>query len=70
MGKEASGAADDLVKVLSDKNAEVRREAVWSLALIGASDKAAASALKKAGQNDSDWVVRYAAMQAMKEIRK
>jgi len=70
IGKEASGAADDLVRALSDKNAEVRREAVWSLALIGASDKPAASALKKAGQNDSDWVVRYAAMRAMKEIKK
>lgn len=70
MGKEAAGAVDDLVKALSDRNAEVRREAVWSLALIGASDKPAASALKKAGQNDSDWVVRYAAMQAMKEEEK
>jgi len=61
--------ADALMEALSDKDAEVRREAVWSLALIGPSAKSAAGALKKAQGSDVDYVVRFAAAEALKKVR-
>ena len=70
VGKDASAAVDVLVKALSDANAEVRREAVWSLALIGPGAGSAAGALKKAQSGGADYVVRYAAGVALKELRK
>jgi pectate lyase len=66
----ARGGAGALIKALADKDSEVRREAVWSLGLIGPGAKAAgaAAALKKAAVNDIDFMVRYAAPEALKRI--
>ncbi len=63
-----AGAVPVLTKALSDKNAEVRREAVWSLARIGKDAKSAIGELEKA-RKDSDYVVRYAAGDALKRIK-
>lgn len=59
-----------LIKALSDKNVEVRREAVWALALMGPEAKKAAAVLKETSESDSDYVVRYAAAEALKKVRK
>jgi len=60
---------DALIKVLSDKDGEVRREAAWSLALIGPGAKKAEGALTTAKDRDTDYVVRYAAGEALERIR-
>ena len=64
----AKDGTDALIKALSDKNADVRREAVWSLALIGSGARKSESALKKA-LGDVDYVVRYAAAEALRKIK-
>jgi len=66
IGRNAVGI---LVKALADTNGEVRREAVWSLALIGPDAAKASGALKKA-LNDDDYVVRYAAKETIRRIKK
>jgi HEAT repeat protein len=65
---DAKGGVDVLAKALSDKDPEVRREAVWSLGLIGSEAKSASAALKKAASEDADYAVRYAAPEALKRI--
>jgi HEAT repeat protein len=67
-GKGGEAAVAALVEALADADAEVRREAVWSLALIGGGAGSAESALKKAETRDADYVVRYAAGEALKRI--
>ncbi len=64
------GAVPVLVGALKDKDAEVRREAVWSLALLGPAAGKAKDPLEKAGREDPDYVVRYAATVALKRIGK
>jgi len=66
VGKDAEATLDALVTALADKDADVRREAVWSLALIGPLE-GARDALNRA-LTDSDYVVRYAAGEALKRI--
>ena len=70
VGADARGGVDALVKALGGKDAEVRREAVWSLALIGPAAKGAADALTKAQKDDSDYVVRFAAAEALKRANQ
>ncbi len=70
VGKDAAGAVDALAKALSDTDAEVRREAAWSLALIGPAAKGAGDALTKAQKDDSDYVVRFAAAEALKRANQ
>jgi len=60
-------AVDALIKGLQDNNAEVRREAVLSLALIESKAGKAASSLKEA-LGDADYIVRYAAEKALTRI--
>ena len=62
-------AVDALAQVLADADPEVRREAVWALALIGPPGKPARAALKKA-LGDEDYVVRFAAAEATKRIER
>jgi len=64
-----AGAVDALAKALDDKNAEVRRESVWSLALLGPTAGKASRILNKAAQEDPDYVVRYAAGEALKLVK-
>jgi pectate lyase len=68
IGEGVAGGVDALTQALADKDAEVRREAVWSLTLIGPAAKGAAGVLKKANTTDADYVVRYAAGEALKRI--
>jgi HEAT repeat protein len=65
---DAKDGADALAKALADEDAEVRREAVWSLGLIGPGAKSSAAGLKKAAAEDVDYVVRFAAGEAVKRI--
>jgi HEAT repeat protein len=65
---DAKEGADALSKALADADPEVRREAVWSLGLIGPGAKGAQAALKKAVAGDVDYVVRFAAGEALKRI--
>jgi len=57
-----------LIKGLSDTNRDVRRESAWSLAFLGTHAQGAAENLKKALQ-DSDYVVRYAAAEALSRTK-
>ncbi len=70
IGADAAEGVDARVKALDDKSAEVRREAVWSLALLGGAAKGAAGALKKAQSGDVDYVVRFAAAKALGRVQK
>jgi len=58
-----------LIKALSDKDAQVRREAVWSLGRLGKQAAPVVDALKKM-LSDNDYVVRYAAGEVLKQLRK
>jgi len=70
IGREAEGkGVDALIKALSDSEAEVRREAVWSLALIVPEAKKAQSALTTVKDKDPDYVVRYAAAAVLEKIK-
>jgi HEAT repeat protein len=60
-GANDAGAVDALAAALADGNADVRREAVWSLTLLGPAAASAAGALERAAKKDGDYVVRYAA---------
>jgi HEAT repeat protein len=64
----AASAVPALRKALADRDADVRREAVWSLGLIGSGAAGAAGDLKKAAAGDVDYVVRYAAAEALKRV--
>jgi HEAT repeat protein len=57
-------AVEALAQVLVDADPDVRREAVWAFALIGPPDEPARAALKKA-LGDEDYVVRFAAAEAL-----
>ena len=61
--------AAPLVAALKDPDAEVRREAVWSLGEIGPAARSSISMLGKAIV-DNDYVVRYAAGDTQKRIRR
>jgi HEAT repeat protein len=66
-GRQAERVAA-LIIALRDSDAEVRREVVWSLALIGPAAGSAATGLQKARDSDPDYVVRHAAGEALKRI--
>ncbi len=70
LGADAAGSVAALVKALGDSDAQVRREAVWSLALVGPAAKAASKALAKAQKDDADYMVRVAAAEALRRVRK
>lgn len=57
-----------LVTMLEDKDAEVRREAVWSLGLMGPQAEKAVNALKETAEKDPDYMVRCAASEVIKRI--
>jgi HEAT repeat protein len=73
LGDAARGAADAaalnaLLKLLSDRDAEVRREAVWSLGLVGPKRPGLADGLKALFRDD-DHVVRVAARTVLEGMR-
>jgi len=65
-GKAAGQVAAALAKALKDPDAEVRREAVWSLMLIEPKAKTVYPVLKNMADNDIDYVVRFAAREAVR----
>ena len=69
LGKTGVKAVPPLTRTLADRDAEVRREAAWSLAEIGPAAGAAAAALRKA-TGDDDGVVRVAAAEALRRLRE
>jgi len=68
IGPDVSGVIEGLMSALSDKDTEVRREAVWSLGLMGPAAQKASGSLNSVRENDPDYVVRYAAGETLKRI--
>jgi HEAT repeat protein len=60
-------AVSALVKALGDSDAEVRREAVWSLGRLGAPARSAVKDLERLA-GDDDYVVRYAAAEVARRL--
>jgi HEAT repeat protein len=67
-GTSNAAAAEALVEALSDKDAEVRREAAWSLGLVGPKAPGVVERLK-ALREDDDYVVRTAAAMVLKKVQ-
>jgi len=70
LGPEASGSIEGLLKCVEDQDPQVRVEVLKAIGKIGPGDSAVLAPLTKVQQKDEIPMVRDAAAEAMKDIRK
>jgi len=69
LGSTGKKGVPFLMNLLTDADAEVRREAIWSLGRINAPAKKAVPLLQKA-KNDEDYIVRIAAAKVLERLEE